>query len=90
MISTMNSTLIGATAMASLTAALFFLRYWRQSRDPLFAMFATAFGIDAAMRFVLGFSPLSSEDEPLYYIPRLIMFALIIIAIVQKNRRRSP
>jgi uncharacterized membrane protein HdeD (DUF308 family) len=90
MISTMNSTLIGATAMASLTAALFFLRYWRQSRDSLFVMFAIAFGIDAVMRFILGVSPLSSEDEPLYYIPRLIMFALIIIAIVQKNRRRSP
>jgi hypothetical protein len=42
------------------------------------------------MRFVLGFSPFSSEDEPLYYVPRLITFALIIIAIVQKNRRRSP
>jgi uncharacterized membrane protein HdeD (DUF308 family) len=90
MINSFNSTLIGASAMASLTAALFFLRYWRQSRDPLFVMFAIAFGIDAVMRFVLGFSPLSSEDEPLYYVPRLITFALIIIAIVQKNRRRSP
>jgi uncharacterized membrane protein HdeD (DUF308 family) len=90
MMSTINATFIGATAMASLTAALFFLRYWRQSRDPLFVMFAIAFAIDAVMRFVLGFSPFSSEDEPLYYVPRLITFALIIIAIVQKNRRRSP
>mgnify|MGYP006159526407 CR=1 FL=1 len=29
--------------MASLVAALFFLKFWRRSRDRLFAMFAAAF-----------------------------------------------
>jgi hypothetical protein len=33
-----------------------------------------------------GLSPVSSEREPLLYISRLIAFALIIVAIIQKNR----
>jgi hypothetical protein len=89
MTNTFNVVLIGATAMAALTAAVIFLRFWTRSRDPLFLLFSIAFGIDAVMRFVLGFSPQSGEDEPLYYLPRLVMFALIIGAIAYKNMRRS-
>jgi hypothetical protein len=86
---TFNAALIGATAMAALTAAIFFLRFWTRSRDPLFLLFSIAFGIDAVMRFVLGFSAHSAEDEPFYYLPRLITFGLIVIAIAYKNMRRS-
>lgn len=87
--STFNAALIGATAMAALTAAVFFLRFWTRSRDPLFLLFSIAFGIDAVMRFVLGFSAHSAEDEPFYYLPRLVTFGLIIIAIAYKNMRRN-
>jgi uncharacterized membrane protein HdeD (DUF308 family) len=80
------SALLGAIAMASLVAALFFFRFWRQTRDAFFLLFAIAFGIDAAARFVLALQQVSQETEPLYYIPRLVMFGLIIAAIVQKNR----
>jgi hypothetical protein len=85
---TLISTLSGATAMASLVAALLFLRFWRQSRDPLFITFAIAFAIEAATRVVLGLQ-ISTEYEPLYYVPRLITFALIILGIAQKNWRRG-
>ena len=37
----------GVLAMGSLVPALFFLRYWRSSRDRLFAFFAVAFGLMA-------------------------------------------
>lgn len=84
------SVLVGAVAMASFVAAMFFLRFWRQTRDSFFLLFAAAFGIDAAARFVLALSHVSAETEPLYYIPRLVMFGLIIIAIVQKNRPSRP
>jgi len=83
---TLTPILIGAAAMASLTVALFFLRFWRQTRDGLFLWFAIAFATDAATRLLEGLSPVSDEREPLVYIPRLITFALIILAIVQKNR----
>lgn len=86
---TFNDALIVATAMAALTAALIFLRFWRRSRDPLFLFFSIAFAIDAVMRFVLSLSTHSTEDEPLYYLPRLVGFALIIAAIVYKNMRRN-
>jgi hypothetical protein len=33
-----------------------------------------------------GTTHFSDESEPLLYVPRLLTFALIILAIVQKNR----
>ena len=85
---TINSVLTGAVAMASFVAALFFLHFWRQTRDSFFVLFAIAFGIDAMSRFVLGLAHLSNEMEPFFYLPRLVTFALIIVAIVLKNRPR--
>jgi hypothetical protein len=81
-----SAVLQGAVAMASGVAALFFLRFWRQTRDSFFLFFAAAFAIDALARFVLGFGELSEETQPLVYGARLITFGLIIIAIIRKNR----
>jgi uncharacterized membrane protein HdeD (DUF308 family) len=81
-----STVLQGAVAMASGVAALFFLRFWRQTRDSFFLFFAAAFAIDALARFVLGFAELSEETQPLVYGARLITFGLIIVAIVRKNR----
>ena len=86
MTSTLTAALIGATATASLIVALFFLRFWRQTRDNLFLWFAIAFATDSATRLIECFSPVSDEHEPLVYVPRLVTFALIILAIIQKNR----
>ena len=82
----MNSVILGAIAMASSIAALFFLRFWRQTRDPLFLLFALAFTVDALTRLALGLGEISDEQEPLFYLARLVTFALILVAIVQKNR----
>jgi uncharacterized membrane protein HdeD (DUF308 family) len=81
-----SAVLQGAVGMASGVAALFFLRFWRQTRDSFFLFFAAAFAIDALARFVLGFAELSEETQPLVYGARLITFGLIIIAIIRKNR----
>jgi hypothetical protein len=86
MSATLDNLLTGAIAMASLAAALFFLRFWWQTRDSFFLLFSVAFGLDATTRFVLGLFAISDQTEPLFYIARLITFALIIIAIIQKNR----
>lgn len=82
----MTSVLLGAIIMASAIAALFFLKFWRQTRDRFFLLFAAAFAIDAATRFMLALYPYSSEQEPLFYVGRLVTFGLIIVAIVAKNR----
>jgi hypothetical protein len=85
----LTAVLAGAVAMASFVAALFFLKYWRRTRDSFFLLFALAFGIDALSRFVLGIARVADESEPLYYIPRLVAFSLIILAIVLKNRPQN-
>jgi hypothetical protein len=76
----------GAIAMASIVAFLFFLRFWRETGDRFFVFFALAFALDAGTRIVLGVSNVPDETLPLYYIPRLFSFALILIAVIDKNR----
>jgi hypothetical protein len=86
MIGSLSSVLAGAAAMAAFIAMLFFLKYWQRTRDSFFLFFALAFGIDSVSRFVLGVASISDETEPLYYLPRLVSFGLIIVAIALKNR----
>ena len=81
-----TAVLMGATAMASFVAALFFVRFWQQTRDIFFLWFALAFGCDAVTRLFLGMTSVSADTEPLVYLARLLTFVLIIAAIVQKNR----
>lgn len=81
-----TSVLMGAVAMASFVATVFFLRFWRQTRDSLFLLFAIAFGVDALTRFMLGMVHPSEETEPLFYMGRLATFALIAVGIILKNR----
>lgn len=80
------SVLMGAVAMASAVASLFFLKFWRHTRDSFFLLFAAAFGIDAIGRLWLGIVQVSNDAEPVVYLSRLVTFGLIVIAIVQKNR----
>jgi hypothetical protein len=86
MIDNLNSVLSGAAAMASFVATLFFLRFWRQTLDKFFLLFAIAFALDAVARVLLGLRGIPAELEPLFYSARLVTFGIIIAAIVQKNR----
>ena len=82
----LNEMLLGAAAMGSGVAALFFLRFWTQTHDRLFLLFAIAFAIDSIMRIVLAVAELPDEKEPFFYSGRLLSFGLIVLAIVDKNR----
>ena len=81
--------LSGATFMASLAVALFFVRFWKDSRDRLFLMFAIAFGTFAVNRLLLTVLETSNEETTYVYVFRLLAFVLIIAAIVDKNLRRT-
>ncbi len=81
--------LSGAIAMASLAAALFFLKFWRRTSDVFFLLFAMAFAIDAVDRAAIGLAGGFEEFHPAFYLLRLLTFALIIAAILLKNRARS-
>ena len=85
----MNAVILGAIAMASLVASLFFLRFWKDTRDRFFLFFAIAFFVEAFNRVALGLTAVSQEDEPFFYLVRLFAFGLIIVAIVDKNRAKS-
>lgn len=87
----MNPVLGGAVAMASVVASLFFLRFWRDSKDRLFLHFSFAFAALAVNWLGLSQSPSGPETEVSVFLPRLVAFLSIIIAVVDKNRqaRRS-
>ena len=79
----------GATATASVAVALFFLRFWRDTRDRLFLLFGIAFAVLAVNRVALATFHVAAENVPYLYSLRLVAFALIAFAIVDKNRSRS-
>ncbi|HEY7890472.1 MAG TPA: DUF5985 family protein [Steroidobacteraceae bacterium] len=79
----------GVLAMASVVAALFFLRYWRATRERLFGFFALAF-----LGLTVNWTVLAVIDHPVdearqvhAYAIRLIAFVILIIGIIDKNRR---
>lgn len=78
---------MGAIAMASAVAALFFLRFWRDTGDRLFVIFAAAFLLLAATRIGLVLAHGREEPETYWYWVRLVAFLLILAAIIDKNRR---
>ena len=85
----MNDLLTGAIVMATMTAALFFLRFWRTTHDRFFLFFALAFFIDGLDRLLLAPASPSTEDAPEYYLVRLLAYGLILFAIWDKNRPRN-
>jgi hypothetical protein len=76
----------GMLAASYAVAALFFLRFWRQTGDRLFGFFAASFSLLLIQRVGLTFAPHWIEWLAPYYLIRLLAFALIIAAIIDKNR----
>lgn len=84
----MSDFLQGATMLASLGVALYFLRYWRSSGDRLFLAFALAFGVFAVNRVLLSTLAENSEARTYVYLVRALAFVLIAAAVVDKNLQR--
>jgi hypothetical protein len=85
---TLRLMLAGAVSMGCFIAALFFLRFWLRTRDIFFLLFSVAFAIYAGNQLMLGWVG-TSEFEPLYYLPRLATFGLIVVAVINKNRSNT-
>ena len=84
-----NGFLLGIIATASLTAGLFFLRFWKKSHDRLFLAFAAFFFIEVATRItLLGFER-PNEGSPWIYLIRLAALIVLLAAIVAKNYERT-
>jgi uncharacterized membrane protein HdeD (DUF308 family) len=81
--------LLGVIATLSLTAGIFFLKFWRKTRDSLFLAFSLAFIIEGLNRCAFLFLEKPNEGSPYIYCVRLLAFLLILSAILRKNSGRA-
>jgi hypothetical protein len=81
--------LAGIATCGSWGIAAFFVRFWHDTRDRFFALFAAAFLILSVNWLLVALLHPSTETRPFFYLLRLAAFTLIIIAVVDKNRPRA-
>ncbi|WP_342760817.1 DUF5985 family protein [Azospirillum thermophilum] len=79
----------GVLTALYLIAGLFFLRFWRRTRDGLFLAFAAAFALMALNQGILALGGLLREEQTWVYLLRLAAFLLIILGIARKNIGRQ-
>lgn len=86
----MNATvytfLSGAVASGFLVCALFFMRFWRRTRDELFLAFALSFLLLGVGQAIIALADIPTEERGSIYLIRLAAFLLILVAIARKNR----
>lgn len=82
--STFQLMVSGGIVVAALLASLFFLRFWRQSRDRFFLYFGLAFLLQGVGRIAPAFG-MTAPHEELLYLSRLVAYLLIVLAIWTKN-----
>lgn len=83
------SFLLGAISAFSFVAGIFFLKFWRDTRDFFFFAFAVFFFIEGANRVALLFFAHPNEGSPWIYLVRLFALLLILGAILHKNYGRQ-
>ncbi|MES2632224.1 MAG: DUF5985 family protein [Pseudomonadota bacterium] len=83
-----NQVLMGAIAVTSLLAGLFFFKFWRHTRDRFFLYFALSFWLEAINRVGLGLIVGTGEEDVAFYSVRVVSYSLILVAIWHKNRPR--
>lgn len=80
----MHSIIDGAVAMGFFVATLFFLRFYRRTKDRLFGLFGLAFAVMSVNRIALANA--TDDNGDLYWV-RLLAFVIILFAMVDKNRK---
>ncbi|HVL29380.1 MAG TPA: DUF5985 family protein [Sphingomicrobium sp.] len=78
--------LAGAIVAGFAMAGLFFLKFWKKTRDELFLAFTGAFWLLGLGQALLTFSNIPLEERTPLYLLRLAAFVLILVAIWRKNR----
>ena len=86
---TLYDFLSGAVVIVFLVCGLLFLRFCRRTRDPFFLAFALAFGLLGLGQTILALANISTEERGSIFLVRLAAFAIIIVAILRKNRAVS-
>jgi len=86
---TLYDFLSGAVALGFAACALFFLRFWKRTREELFLAFAVAFLLLGAGQTILALANIPTEERGSIYLLRLLAFLLILVAIYRKNRQAT-
>jgi uncharacterized membrane protein HdeD (DUF308 family) len=77
--------LLGVIATSSITASVFFLKFWKRTHDLLFLAFAVAFLIEGVNRVGTLLAAHPNEGSSWTYVVRLFAFLIILAGILQKN-----
>jgi len=85
----LTAAITGAIIMGYAIASLFFLKFWRRTGDRLFLAFAAAFLLMAATPALTLSLAIPREEQSLFYLLRASGFAIIIVAIIAKSRRKT-
>lgn len=81
--------LLGFIVACSLVTAVFFLKYWRDARDPLFLAFAAFFGIQGVVQCVVLLLSRPNEGTIWLFSMRLLSILWVLGAILWKNSAKS-
>jgi hypothetical protein len=79
--------LLGYIAALSAVATVFFLRYWKDTRDFLFFAFAAFFAVQGGTRIVDLSSPNPNLIVGWVYVLRLLAVLLLVAAVLRRNTR---
>jgi hypothetical protein len=81
--------LSGAVTMGFVIAAVFFLRFWRKTRDRFFVAFSVAFFLLALNQALAQWLGAADERVMYTYLLRVLGFVIILAAIVDKNTGKA-
>ena len=81
--------LLGIISTCSVIAGLFFLKFWRRTRDFLFLAFGLSFLVEGLNRAAVLLILKPSQGSAWIYIVRMLGSILILSAIVRKNYSTS-
>ena len=81
-----NLLVAGMLVVGQAVAALFFARFYRDTRDRLFLYFAAAFAILSLQRLGLAIGVEQGLAPVWYYGARLLAFLVLLFGIYDKNR----
>ncbi|MES2980883.1 MAG: DUF5985 family protein [Verrucomicrobiota bacterium] len=84
----LDSFLSGSICMGFLLVSMFFLRFWKTTRDRLFLFFSGAFALMLVERILRVALDITTEWLPMVYLLRLAAFVMIAYGILDKNRRK--
>ena len=84
-----NQFLSGAICMAYVVVTIFFLKFWKKTRDSLFLCFAAAFVLFTIVRISLSVISQESEARGFLYLGRGLAVLLIVVAVIQKNKGKN-